>query len=79
LVRRSVIELKKRVDELRKQYSQARSCRGYLVEAQATRRAKSATNPHHRSIEPSIPPQMAVILYIHGMSRFEYCQMYWME
>jgi hypothetical protein len=62
LVRRSVVEVKKRVEEFRKQYSQASNWRGYLVDARATRRANNATKPHHRSIEPSMPPQIAVTL-----------------
>jgi hypothetical protein len=62
LVRKRVIVVKNRVEEFKKQYNQGKSGRGYRTELRATAAQKSATNPHHSSIDPSIPPQIAVIL-----------------
>jgi hypothetical protein len=62
LVRKSVIVVKKRVDELRNEYSHGRSGRGYRVEATATAAQNIAIRKHHNNIEPSMPPQIAVIL-----------------
>jgi hypothetical protein len=62
LVRKRVIEVKKSVDEVRKLKSHATSARGYTRDRRATLAAKSDTRKHHNNIEPSIPPQIAVIL-----------------
>jgi hypothetical protein len=62
LVRKRVIEVKKSVEELKKLKSHATIARGYTLERSATHAEKSAIRKHHSNIDPSIPPQIAVIL-----------------
>jgi hypothetical protein len=50
------------VEELEKLKSHATSPRGYTTERSATLAEKAATRKHHNNIEPSMPPQIAVIL-----------------
>ena len=61
-VRKTVIERKNSVDELAKAKSQGVKRRGYDTQAIDSAATKQETKKHHSNIEPSIPPQMAVIL-----------------
>jgi hypothetical protein len=54
--------VKNKVEEFRKQNSHGVRARGYPREEPATSPPKRAMKKHHNNIEPSIPPQMAVIL-----------------
>jgi hypothetical protein len=54
--------VKNNVEEVAKLYSHGSSGLGYRTEARATRAPNIATKKHHKSMEPSMPPQIAVIL-----------------